>query len=160
MLYIRGNRRDYDAWRDTGCPGWGYDDILPYFKKSEDMRAHDLRGSPYHGVGGELSVEFYKYYSHIADDFLEAGRELGIRIGDVNGEVQTGFMKSHATVRQGLRCSASKVRPSSSPCHPHGLQATPSLTTLSVSTGVPPARLQAAQPARQHVLHGAARAHR
>ena len=115
MLYIRGNRRDYDQWRDQGNPGWGYDDVLPYFKKSEDMRVHDLRSSPYHGVGGELTVEQYKYYSHIADDFLEAGRELGVRIGDVNGEVQTGFMKSHGTLRLGLRCSAAKafLRPAS-----------------------------------------------
>ncbi|XP_026289309.2 glucose dehydrogenase [FAD, quinone]-like [Frankliniella occidentalis] len=115
MLYIRGNRRDYDGWRDQGCPGWGYDDVLPYFKKSEDVRVHELRASPYHGVGGELNVEHYKYYSHIAEDFLEAGRELGIRVGDVNGEVQSGFMKSHGTLRQGLRCSASKafLRPAS-----------------------------------------------
>ncbi|KAE8747714.1 Glucose dehydrogenase acceptor-like, partial [Frankliniella occidentalis] len=61
------------------------------------------------------SYDFIVYYSHIAEDFLEAGRELGIRVGDVNGEVQSGFMKSHGTLRQGLRCSASKafLRPAS-----------------------------------------------
>lgn len=50
---------------------------MPYFRKSEDMRDPVLRDSPYHGVGGPLSVEPYKYYAGIAEDFLQAGRELG-----------------------------------------------------------------------------------
>src|SRR5215472_4791741 len=53
MIYIRGHRTDYDHWRDLGNTGWGYDDVLPYFKKSEDQE----RGpSEYHGVGGPLHV--------------------------------------------------------------------------------------------------------
>lgn len=78
MLYYRGNRRDYDGWKkDFGLQGWGYDDVLPYFKKSEDMRDPLLRDSPYHGVGGPLTVEHYKFYAGITEDFLMAGRDLG-----------------------------------------------------------------------------------
>lgn len=52
MLYVRGNRRDYDQWEALGNPGWGFDDVLPYFKKSEDQRNPYLaRNSDYHGVG-------------------------------------------------------------------------------------------------------------
>ncbi|KAJ1525083.1 hypothetical protein ONE63_009926 [Megalurothrips usitatus] len=111
MLYIRGNRRDYDRWRDEhGLEGWGYDDVLPYFKKSEDVQIPELRDSPYHGVGGPLTVEHYKHYAGIMDDFLAAGRELGIPTNpDVNGESQFGFMKAHGTLRDGLRCNTAKA---------------------------------------------------
>src|SRR5262249_52384880 len=53
MIYIRGNPRDYDQWRDLGNPGWGYADVLPYFKKSEDQ---ERGASEYHGAGGPLHV--------------------------------------------------------------------------------------------------------
>lgn len=56
MLYVRGNRRDYDQWEALGNPGWGFDDVLPYFKKSEDQRNPYLaRNTDYHGVGEFLS---------------------------------------------------------------------------------------------------------
>ena len=51
--------------------------MLPYFKKSEDMRIAELQDSPYHGVGGPLTVEHYKYYAGITEDFIAAGEELG-----------------------------------------------------------------------------------
>lgn len=60
MLYIRGNKKDYDRWEELGLPGWGYDDVLPYFKKSEDMRIEELKDDPYHGTGGYLTVEHFK----------------------------------------------------------------------------------------------------
>ena len=55
MLYIRGNRRDYDSWAAMGNDGWSYADVLPYFVKSEDNRNPYLANSPYHGTGGYLS---------------------------------------------------------------------------------------------------------
>lgn len=56
MLYIRGNRRDYDRWEELGNDGWGYDSVLPYFKKSEDIQIDELKGDFYHGSGGYLTV--------------------------------------------------------------------------------------------------------
>lgn len=68
MLYIRGNKRDYDIWSELGNPGWSYEEVLPYFRKSEDMRIEELRGDYYHGTGGYLSVSrifrpVQKFYS-------------------------------------------------------------------------------------------------
>lgn len=61
MLYIRGNKKDYDRWESLGNPGWGYEDVLPYFKKSEDMRIEELRDDYYHGKDGFLTVENFRY---------------------------------------------------------------------------------------------------
>ncbi|XP_046427617.1 glucose dehydrogenase [FAD, quinone]-like [Neodiprion fabricii] len=108
-LYIRGNRRDYDQWRDFGNDGWGYEDVLPYFKKSENISIPDLRESPYHGTTGHLTVEHLKYEHPITSYFLNATSELGYSVVDVNGKTQTGFMRTQATTRNGLRCSTAKA---------------------------------------------------
>lgn len=57
MLYVRGNRYDYDLWESLGNPGWGYNDVLYYFKKSEDNRNPYLAKPPYHSTGGYLTVQ-------------------------------------------------------------------------------------------------------
>uniref|UniRef100_T1GY45 Glucose-methanol-choline oxidoreductase N-terminal domain-containing protein n=1 Tax=Megaselia scalaris TaxID=36166 RepID=T1GY45_MEGSC len=83
----------------------------------EDMRDPALRKSYYHGVGGPITVENYKFNSPLIDIFWEAVKELKVENleGDINGKSQTGFTKPHATVRNGLRCSANKgyLRPAS-----------------------------------------------
>lgn len=109
MLYIRGNRKDYDRWAELGNEGWSYDEVLPYFKKSEDTKIPSLRNSKYHGTGGYLSVEEFNYFSMITEGLLAAGKELGYEILDVNGANQTGFTRSHGTIRNGLRCSTAKA---------------------------------------------------
>lgn len=111
MMYVRGNRKDYDRWASLGNPGWNYDAILPYFKKSEDMRIPQHHGSPYHGTGGYLSVEYFRTVSPLKDMFMEAGNELGLinHEDDVNGKTQTGFTRTHGTLRNGLRCSTNKA---------------------------------------------------
>ncbi|CAH1393768.1 unnamed protein product [Nezara viridula] len=109
MLYIRGNPLDYEEWAAAGNHGWSYNDVLPYFKKSENMRVAGYERDPFHGRGGYLGVEELRYYSPITDAFLEAGLELGYPIRDVNGYNQTGFTKSHCTLREGLRCSTAKA---------------------------------------------------
>ncbi|XP_048505684.1 glucose dehydrogenase [FAD, quinone]-like isoform X3 [Athalia rosae] len=109
MLYVRGNRRDYDNWRDLGNPGWGYDEILPYFKKSENMTIPDYRNSSYHGTDGYLTIERFRYGDHLEKYFLQAGREMGYDVVDTNGETQTGFMPTQANLRDGLRCSTAKA---------------------------------------------------
>lgn len=115
MLYVRGNRRDYDQWCDMGNPGWSYDDVLPYFKKSENISIPGLEESPYHGNGGYLTVERFRHNTPIAKYLLDAVRDMGYDEVDINGATQSGFTYSHGTLRDGLRCSTAKafLRPAS-----------------------------------------------
>lgn len=105
MIYNRGNKNDFNKWRDMGCDGWGYDDVLEYFKKSEDIQIKDLENSTYHAQNGHLTVSHLKYITPIAQVILDAGAELGYATHDVNGENQTGFMLTQTTTRNGKRCS-------------------------------------------------------
>ena len=91
MLYVRGNKRDYDKWRDDGNVGWGYDDVLPYFMKSEDNRNPFLAGTKYHGKGGYLTVQEPAYNSPLAAAFIQGGVEMGYENRNCNGELQTGI---------------------------------------------------------------------
>lgn len=109
MLYIRGNKKDYDNWESLGNPGWSYKDVFPYFLKAENMRIPNYQDDPYHATDGPLTVEYFKYEHPITRDILQAGQQMGYNILDVNGERQTGFTRSHATVRAGLRCSTAKA---------------------------------------------------
>ncbi|KAJ8958473.1 hypothetical protein NQ318_002265 [Aromia moschata] len=95
-------------WESLGNSGWSYEDVLPYFKKSEDMRIPEWRENEYHGKDGYLTVEHFRYHSSIVDWFLEAAKELGFDILDFNGEYQTGFSLAPGTLRDGLRCSTAK----------------------------------------------------
>ena len=110
MLYVRGNKGDYDEWRDLGNPGWGYEDVLPYFRKSEDNRNPYLaRDRRHHGTGGYLTVQESPWRTPIAVAFVEAGVEMGYENRDCNGARQTGFMLPQATLRRGSRCSTAKA---------------------------------------------------
>jgi len=109
MLYVRGNRADYDSWEAAGNPGWGYRSALHYFKKSEDNRNPYLAATPYHGTGGYLTVQEAPWRTPLATAFVEAGVEMGYDNRDGNGEFQTGFMVPQGTIRRGSRCSTSKA---------------------------------------------------
>lgn len=109
MLYTRGNRKDYDSWAALGNVGWDYENILSYFKKSEDIRAEELTDSSYHQKGGYLTVERFKYNPPIVDYIIRSGEELGYKMNDGNAENQTCFMYSYGTLRNGLRCSTAKA---------------------------------------------------
>ncbi len=101
MVYIRGNRANYDAW---GIPGWSYADVLPYFKKSED----NARGaSEYHGAGGPLGVDDALAPAPVSKAFVEAAAaHCNVRItDDFNAEDQTGAGFYQHTARGGLRVS-------------------------------------------------------
>ena len=103
MVYIRGNRADYDGWRDLGNPGWGYDDVLPYFKRSEDNERGE---SEYHGTGGPLSVSESRSNNLMADAFVEAALATGLETNDdFNAAAQDGFGRYQVTQRDGARCS-------------------------------------------------------
>jgi len=104
LIYIRGQHEDFDDWRALGNPGWGFEDCLPYFKKSEDQ----ARGAnEWHGTGGPLSVSDVKDRHPLADAFIAAGAAVGIRgTDDFNGTSQEGLGYFQGTTRKGMRCSA------------------------------------------------------
>jgi choline dehydrogenase len=104
MLYSRANRFDHDRWRELGVEGWGYDDILPYYKKSENNR----RGaSEFHGVGGELNVDDLRCVNPLTRQFVEAAQTVGLRYNeDFNGASQEGVGYFQVTQKNGKRHSA------------------------------------------------------
>jgi choline dehydrogenase len=105
LAYVRGHRDNYDGWRALGNVGWGYDDVLPYFKRSEN----NVRGaSAFHGAGGPLDVSDYDANA-MSDRLVDAAVDaLGARANDdFNGAEQEGFGRFQATIRRGVRCSTS-----------------------------------------------------
>ena len=104
MIYIRGNPADYDRWRDLGNAGWGYADVLPYFKRAENQQ----RGaSEFHGVGGPLDVCDLRHRHPLARAFVAAAEEAGFaRNDDFNGASQEGAGFYQVTQRRGRRWSA------------------------------------------------------
>jgi choline dehydrogenase len=111
MVYIRGAREDYDAWRDAGNPGWGYDDLLPLFKRSEDNERGE---SAFHGVGGPLSVCDSRSRNPMSEAWVEAATETGLTTNDdFNGERQDGVGLYQVTQKDGMRWStaAAFLRP-------------------------------------------------
>jgi choline dehydrogenase len=105
MIYMRGHRDDYDGWRDGhGAAGWGYADVLPYFRRAED----NARGaSPYHGTGGPLHVEDRRYTHPLVHDFVASAVAAGHpEREDFNGPVQLGVGLYQVTCRRGRRWSA------------------------------------------------------
>lgn len=107
LLYVRGQREDYDRWARLGNQGWDYESILPYFKKSEDQS----RGANhYHGVGGPLKVSDLRLRRPIADKFIAGATECQIPINDdYNGEKQEGIGYFQQTAHNGFRCSTAKA---------------------------------------------------
>lgn len=92
MLYVRGNQRDYNHWEELGNAGWGYDAVLSYFKKSEDNRNPYLTRTPYHNSGGYLTVQESPWRTPLVVAFVDAARQQGYPVRDINGHQQTGFM--------------------------------------------------------------------
>jgi len=103
LVYIRGQKEDFDLWRQLGNTGWSFDDVLPYFRRAEDQQ----RGADdYHGAGGPLAVSDQSETHPLCDAFIAAGVESGIvRNDDFNGESQEGMGYFQTTSRNGRRCS-------------------------------------------------------
>ena len=107
MLYVRGNKRDYDRWAALGNPGWSYDDVLPLFKRSEH---NEQFKDNFHGQGGPLNVTYQRFQSPLSDTFLEATALNGIPPNpDYNGAIQEGAFMYQVTQINGERCSAAKA---------------------------------------------------
>ncbi|MGH3424600.1 MAG: GMC family oxidoreductase [Nocardioidaceae bacterium] len=104
MIYIRGNRADYDGWRDAhGATGWGYDDVLPYFVKAE---ANTRLGAPYHGRSGPLHVEDRRFTHELTHAWVESAVSGGLKPNDdFNGAEQEGAGLYQVTCRHGRRWS-------------------------------------------------------
>ncbi|MFL5843292.1 MAG: GMC family oxidoreductase [Solirubrobacteraceae bacterium] len=118
MVYIRGNRADYDGW---GIPGWTYDDLLPYFIKSED---NERGASEFHGAGGPLPVSESRSRNPMSLAFAAAAIEAGFPANDdFNGATQDGFGIYQVTQRNGMRASASVA-------YLHPAMTRPNLTVL------------------------------
>jgi choline dehydrogenase len=106
LLYVRGQREDYDHWAALGNRGWGYADVLPYFKKSEDQ---ERGASEYHGVGGPLKVSDLRLRRPIAEHFIAAAQDIGIPFNDdYNGASQEGVAYFQQTAYKGFRWSTAK----------------------------------------------------
>jgi choline dehydrogenase len=104
MIYMRGNRADYQEWEALGAEGWGWEDVLPYFLKAED---NERGASELHAVGGPLTVSDGRSRHELMDAFLEAAGQAGHpRNDDFNGPEQDGVGYYQLTQRNGLRCSA------------------------------------------------------
>ena len=133
MVYIRGHRSDYDHWAAAGNPGWGWDDVLPWFKHAE----HNERGAnAFHGTGGPLNVMDLRSPNPLVAPFIAAGKSAGWPNNhDFNGEQFEGIGPYQVTHRNGERFSAAKA------------YLTPALTrpNLTVITGIRVTRLLLAQ---------------
>ena len=104
MCYCRGHRKDYDDWAANGAHGWGFDDVLPYFRQAEDQ---ENGACEFHGTGGPLSVQNLRHTNPLSSIFIEAAAQAGQPLtDDFNGPRQRGFGYYQVTQRDGRRCSS------------------------------------------------------
>jgi choline dehydrogenase len=105
LLYVRGQAQDYDTWRQMGCTGWSYEDVLPYFKKAENKENPDAEG--FHGTDGPLSVRDMTYLNPLCAAYIEAAKAAGLPYNpDYNGATQEGVGQYQLTIKGRWRCSA------------------------------------------------------
>ena len=152
MIYIRGNRADYDSWRDQyGAAGWGFDDVLPYFVKSE---TNTRLGAPLHGRSGPLQVEDRVYSHELSHKFVDSAVSAGLKpTDDFNGESQEGAGLYQVTCKKGRRWSTNEAY----------LKPARSRTNLTVTTGALAAKVELEgeratgvtfrQSGREHTVH-------
>ncbi len=109
MIYIRGHRSDYDKWRDAGNPGWGWEDVLPYFKRAE----HQERGpSEWYGTGGPLNIADLSTVNILTQTFIQAAQALGVPLNrDFNGDGQSqdGVGTYQVTQKNGRRWNTAQA---------------------------------------------------
>ena len=107
MIYMRGQARDYDGWRQMGAAGWGWDDVLPFFKRGEDYYAGE---SPFHGAGGEWRVEEQRHRWPLLDAFRDAAEAVGVpKVEDFNTGDNFGSSYFRVNQKGGWRWNAAKA---------------------------------------------------
>ncbi|KAA0192759.1 hypothetical protein HAZT_HAZT007831 [Hyalella azteca] len=108
MIFIRGNRKDFDTWAEMGNTGWDYDSIMPLYMKMENYKGkHAKKYAKYHSQTGPLSVESMRWDSPFTKYFKAAGKELGLEEVDFNSEKHVGYNAPDLTTNNGERQSAS-----------------------------------------------------
>src|ERR1700712_2580856 len=108
MLYVRGNPADFDGWAQMGCRGWSFDDVLPYFRKSEDYKQG--ADPEYRGKGGPLKVEDYRTILPLTHRFIEGAQQAGFKFSkDLNGREQEGVGYSQMTRKGRWRGSTAQT---------------------------------------------------
>ena len=108
MLYVRGNPADFDGWAQMGCRGWSFDDVLPFFRKSEDYKQG--ADAEYRGKGGPLKVEDYRTILPLTHKFIEAAQQAGYKFSnDLNGRQQEGVGYSQMTRKGRWRGSTART---------------------------------------------------
>lgn len=110
-VYMRGRHSDYDEWAALGNAGWGFDDVLPYFRQHENRAGSAASpGSAFHGAGGELDVERPAHSNPLAHAFVDAAAQAGHpRNDDFNGRAHDGFGIFESNQRRGVRLSSSRA---------------------------------------------------
>jgi choline dehydrogenase len=107
MVYVRGHARDFDAWNEMGATGWAYADVLPYFKRMENVEGGQ---EGWRGTDGPMHVKRGRLKNPLYHAFIEAGRQAGYPVSsDYNGQQQEGFSEFEMTVHEGLRWSAANA---------------------------------------------------
>ena len=153
MVYMRGQAADYDHWRQLGNAGWGYDDVLPLFKKSERNERID---DAFHGQDGPLNVAERPYTNPLSHAFVEAAQQAGIPFNpDFNGAVQLGCGLFQVTQKNGARCSSAAAY-----LHPVAARDNLTIVTKALATRVLIERGRAfgvdyARRRRRHVVRAA-----
>ena len=103
LLYVRGQAQDYDGWRQMGCEGWSYDDVLPYFRRAQNQERGEC---DIHGIGGPLNTADFPEQNEVSQALLDACVEAGIPYSpDINARDQEGVSWFQLTTRNGRRCS-------------------------------------------------------
>ncbi|XP_069956976.1 glucose dehydrogenase [FAD, quinone] isoform X2 [Cherax quadricarinatus] len=107
MMYVRGNRRDFDRWAAWGNPGWDYLSVLPYFIKAEDYRGEVQQTEAFHGRSGPIGVTPGPM-TPLTRAFIQGGQELGYPVIDYNGPEQLGFSVTYFSIKDGVRSSTAR----------------------------------------------------
>lgn len=113
MIYVRGNDRDFDAWKAAGNPSWGFEEVLPYFLRSEGMQLPEIaegKGGKFHNAKGPMKVDSLHVSDPLRDVLFDAARELGYEVlDDINAGEYIGLTKLQATMDGNKRCSTAKA---------------------------------------------------
>ena len=129
LLYVRGQRQDYDRWSELGCTGWSHAEVLPFFRRAESNERNRTSGADdWHGHDGPLMVGNMRFRRPICDDFIAGVEELGTpRSDDINGAEQEGVGYFQLTAHKGRRCSSAVA-------YLKGARKRPNLTILTQAT--------------------------